>query len=50
MAKFSTLAKLAQAKYGTNSQFATFEHRKNATVVTTIASHRTMISANAKPG
>ena len=34
--KFNTLAKLTQAKYGTISQPAIFEHLKNATAVTTV--------------
>lgn len=48
--KFSTAAKPTQVTYGTGSQLANFEQRKNATVVATIANHKTMISANAQPG
>ena len=50
IAKFSTLAKLTQARYGIISQPAIFEQRKNTTVVATIASHSITISANAQPG
>jgi hypothetical protein len=49
IAKLSTLATLTHAKYGTSSQPAIFEQRKNATVVAKIASHSTMISTNAQP-
>ena len=50
MVKFSTAAKLTQAKYGTSSQPAIFELRKKATVVAAIASHRITISTKAQPG
>jgi hypothetical protein len=48
--KFNTLAKLTQARYGTISQPAIFELRKNVTVVDMIASHKITISTNAQPG
>lgn len=50
IAKFSTLAKLTQAKYGTMSPPATFDLPKNTTVVAMIASQRITISTNAQPG
>lgn len=50
IAKFNTLAKLTHAKYGTIIPPATFEQRKNTTVVAAIASQSTTISTNAQPG
>lgn len=50
IAKLSTVAKLTQARYGTSSQPASRERRKNARIVTAIAAHKVMISTNAQPG
>ena len=50
MVKFSTAAKLTQARYGTSRQPAIFERRKKATVVAAITSHRITISTKAQPG
>jgi hypothetical protein len=48
--KFSTAAKLTQARYGNIIQPATGDDRKNAAAVAAIVSHRTKISAKAQPG
>ena len=50
IAKLSTAAKLTQARYGTSSQPANWERRKNARIVTAIAAHKITISTNAQPG
>jgi hypothetical protein len=47
MVKFSTAAKLTQARYGSSSYPAIFELRKKATVVATITSRRITILAKA---
>lgn len=48
IAKFNTVAKLTHARYGTINAPASLDTLKKANVVATIASHKTMISANAQ--
>ena len=47
--KFNTLAKLTNANYGSINAPASLDTLKKAIMVATIASHKTMISANAQP-
>jgi hypothetical protein len=50
MAKFNTLAKATQPKYGIIRIPAAFDLGQNATVAAVIAASRTKISTNATPG
>ena len=49
MVKFETLAKVIQAKYGTNRAPAIADRCQNITVVPAIASHNTTTSTEAGP-